>query len=732
MSTFKDFWSLGFRRLVPIIPPDAEISANSSLNKRLDARGKAVGIRGRDGKWFGFDWLPHEADEHDLTRWAGMGAGIGIKTGQGLIGIDCDTLDVDRARIIAKALAKHFPALPMRVGRAPKFLVPLRISEPLRYMRVEFGELDDKGRLKDRVEILSDGRQFVAAGTHPGTGKPYTWPRPLVPLEQLPIVPAGSVVAFLEELRQLLPAAKPLVTEGSTINVDQASLRGDVSLVRKAVNLIPNTSEHFATRESYRDFGYAIKAALGDTGEAFDIFAEWCGRWRDGTNDPAIVEADWRRMKPPYRRGANWLFELAEHHAPKDFTRAEAFFEPIADEPENPFAQDLSKPFEERPTIEWIDPAAWVGVEPKPRRWLVDGVIPDGEVSLLTGEGGVGKTLSAQQLGTCVARGIPFLGRNTAQSKVMMFLCEDSGDELHHRQRDINAALCLDMADVSPNLRIASRKYMDNLLASFDRNSMGVMKRTAVWDQLCTDAKAFGAKLVVVDTIADTFGGSEIDRAQVRQFVQSCLGRLAQEIGGAVLALGHPSKAGQAVGGDGTSGSTAWHATVRSRLYLEYATKDKSGPFRKLSTKKANYGPMGDQWTLRWAKGAFELVTAKSSATHEGDAASLGGVLSTAEAIDAAILDGVHTLALAGSALSNARNSPYWAPRVLRARCDATLGMYGEDDVAAGWQRALDRCQVRVAVVARKQGRQGVMGYELTEPADQQSRLQRMSDGVFE
>src|SRR5690606_15400027 len=119
----------------------------------------------------------------------------------------------------------------------------------------------------------------------------------------------------------------------------------------------------------------------------------------------------------------------------------------------------------------------------------------------------------AQQLATAVAQGQAFLGHDVTQCKVMGFLCEDAPDELHIRQRDINKALCLDMANIAPNLRIASRKYMDNLLAVFDRNTSS-MKRTAVWHQLVDDAKAFGAKLVIVDTIADTFGGSEIDRAQ--------------------------------------------------------------------------------------------------------------------------------------------------------------------------------------------------------------------------
>jgi RecA-family ATPase len=82
------------------------------------------------------------------------------------------------------------------------------------------------------------------------------------------------------------------------------------------------------------------------------------------------------------------------------------------------------------------------------------------------------------------------------------------------------------------------------------------------------DAKAFRADVVIVDTIADVFAGSEIDRMQVNAFVKSCLGRLAQEIGGSVIALGHPSMAGKQ-SGEGESGSTAWSNAVRSRLYLK-------------------------------------------------------------------------------------------------------------------------------------------------------------------
>src|SRR5690606_16751155 len=117
----------------------------------------------------------------------------------------------------------------------------------------------------------------------------------------------------------------------------------------------------------------------------------------------------------------------------------------------------------------------------KPREWEVEGWIPQGEVTLLYGDGGVGKTLLAHQYATAAAAGLPWLGQPTRRAKVMCFFCEDSEDELHRRQIDINRALGVTYADLDDNLRIASRKYGDNLFILWDRNT-GAMKRQAVWE----------------------------------------------------------------------------------------------------------------------------------------------------------------------------------------------------------------------------------------------------------
>lgn len=201
-DSFRRFWQLGYRRLTPVIPPNAEVSERSTLFKRIgtrqDGRGKTPGTRGRDGKWSSFDWAAHEADESDLDRWQAMGAGVGIKTGlqpdgTSLVAIDADTLNTEFAVIIRDAIEARFGRLPVRVGQAPKALYLLRCREPFTYSRIEFGpDVATPGEPArfERVEVLSDGKQFVAEGIHPKTGQPYTWPRGVPRYDEIPVVSA--------------------------------------------------------------------------------------------------------------------------------------------------------------------------------------------------------------------------------------------------------------------------------------------------------------------------------------------------------------------------------------------------------------------------------------------------------------------------------------------------------------------------------------------------------------
>ena len=79
---------------------------------------------------------------------------------------------------------------------------------------------------------------------------------------------------------------------------------------------------------------------------------------------------------------------------------------------------------------------------------------------------------------------------------------------------------------------------------------------------------------------------------------------LARDIDGAVLLTAHPSLDGLRTG-SGTSGSTAWHNAVRSRLYLTRPTDEDTRDRRILTRKKANYATIGDTISLTWRDGVF-------------------------------------------------------------------------------------------------------------------------------
>ncbi|MBB3938162.1 AAA family ATPase [Aureimonas phyllosphaerae] len=569
---FHRLWRLGYRTVLPIVPPDAEISPKSMLARRLgtpqDSRGKTPGTRGADGFWRGLVWQNRTTVESDLDAWAASGAGVGIRTGDlgnglTLAAIDSDARDPDHARLIFLEILRRFGLLPLRIGREPKGLFPVRVRGEFRYARVEFGERDAGGRLLDRVEILTDGRQFVAEGIHPGTRRPYRWERPLPPLDELPIVNAEDLVALLDALRGMLPAAGEIAREGGngTAPANQNVLRGELKFVRQAVEAMANPAD--LGRGAYIDIAYAIKAALGPEHEAEGraIFAEWAERWEGAGEDvlpgalAETAESDFDRCKPPFRRGATWLWEQAERLSDGAFPRWTPWFdaEAAAKEPLFPEVPVKSLALSDT-SIAWTDPEAWVDKPIPAREWEVRDWIPRHEVTLLYGDGGIGKTLLMHQYAVAAAAGVPWLGQETRQARVMCFFCEDGEDELQRRHADILRALGLTHADTAGRLRIASRRNTDNLMALWDRHS-GAMKRQAVWEQLRSDALAFRADVVIMDTIADIFAGEEQNRAQVTSFVKGVLGRLAAEIGGSVIALGHPSQAGKA-SKEGTSGST--------------------------------------------------------------------------------------------------------------------------------------------------------------------------------
>jgi RecA-family ATPase len=261
-----------------------------------------------------------------------------------------------------------------------------------------------------------------------------------------------------------------------------------------------------------------------------------------------------------------------------------------------------------------FSPVSWVGKEVPERKWIVDQLIPYGSVTMLTGDGGLGKSLLSLQLMTCCAIGQHWLGHETAQIRTMGVFCEDDADELHMRMSSVVEHYGTSY-DKLGDMRVLSRVGWDNTLMEaktvFEHGERReFLEETQLYHQIYNTAVDWGAQLVVLDSLHDLFAGNENDRRQARYFI-GMLRRLALDIEGAVLINAHPSLSGMA-SGSGMAGSTAWNNSVRSRLYLTRAKgDDETNPEdtdrRVLKTMKANYGKTGGKIELIWEKGAFRL-----------------------------------------------------------------------------------------------------------------------------
>jgi RecA-family ATPase len=273
----------------------------------------------------------------------------------------------------------------------------------------------------------------------------------------------------------------------------------------------------------------------------------------------------------------------------------------------------LQEPANKQPPLplRFLDITAWHGQPVPIRQWCVINRLPLRNVTLLSGDGGVGKSIVALQLAAAVVLdGSDWLGGIIpTHGPAMVLACEDDEEELHFRMSSVVAHHGASFTDLK-NLHLKSLAGEDALLAVPDRS--GLIKPTALFHSLKLSALEIRPRLIVLDNSADVFGGSENDRAQVRQLIALLRG-LAISANAAVLLTSHPSLKGQE-SGSGLSGTTAWHASVRSRMYMKRATTERDEEpdpsVRVIEIMKANYGPVGESVNVRWQDGVFDRIAA--------------------------------------------------------------------------------------------------------------------------
>jgi hypothetical protein len=277
-----------------------------------------------------------------------------------------------------------------------------------------------------------------------------------------------------------------------------------------------------------------------------------------------------------------------------------------------------------------------------------------GHTTLLVGPGGIGKTLFSQQLGSCLALGCEFVASVPEPLKVLMWACEDDHDELWRRQVSISAWLGTGLEAFTENLVIVPRHGLENALVSTE---FGKLTFAPLLAELGEQAADLDAEVVVLDNVAQLYGGNENDRHAVTAFLNALAGVLP---GRAIMLLAHPARSA----GSEFSGSSAWENTARTRLYLgaklpgEKADVDEApnDDVRYLARRKSNYS------TKDWRKFNYRDGVLVPEAVE-----AAGGIVGhlKGQAAERAVLKALERLAAMGVTATDGTTSPRYLPKAM-------------------------------------------------------------------
>ena len=248
-------------------------------------------IRPGEKRPFGKEW---ESTKHGPKRVAsaieaGRGHfGIGIKT-KHTAGVDVDCYNEEIVRKVVRRAQKRVGETIQRIGLPPKTLLVYRVDEPFPKTQSKVF-IDDEGR-SVKLEVLSDGQQFVAFHIHPDTEEPYYWvdDRSVldVPREQLEPIDQDQSLDLVEYFEKLCRAegwqekstVKRLAQQSGTgkrhiddpFIEDKSKVDLSTEQLLKKLHQVPNPDDY----DTWFHVGMALHHQFDGSEEGLLMWHEW-------------------------------------------------------------------------------------------------------------------------------------------------------------------------------------------------------------------------------------------------------------------------------------------------------------------------------------------------------------------------------------------------------------------------------------------------------------------------
>lgn len=198
------------------------VNYKSLHGPKLQAAGfKLVPIKAGTKQPMTRGWQNIRSTPADVAKWARSSYYGGIAVlGKFTPGIDVDVSDEDIANKIVAWCHENIGLTPVRLGNAPRVLLPYAAPEKGLGPDSSHKFKDELGVLH-QVDVRATGQQWVAYGVHPGTGNPYTWlPNELSEYQPdfLPVLTGEKLQELFAYFESIVPTSWTRLSTGKKLH----------------------------------------------------------------------------------------------------------------------------------------------------------------------------------------------------------------------------------------------------------------------------------------------------------------------------------------------------------------------------------------------------------------------------------------------------------------------------------------------------------------------------------